>query len=277
MTSEPADLPIHLYQIFYSEATQQTLEEGYEPLDNLANERPDWYEYWPIRRFLLNETLDEQAFYGFFSPKFGAKTRISHSEAVRFIRDHAHLADVIVFSPQPDMGAFFLNVYEQAETFDPGMIDAYSTFLTQIGREVALRQLVMDSRQVSFANYFVARPAFWREWLIINEAMFALCEDADSALGRELCLPTSYPGEVQRKVFLQERVTSLLLVTQPAWRSVAYNPFGMCWSVSRFNEYPTEAVISDALKLAYREQKFPEYLHAFRRIRERFCAGEKFG
>jgi hypothetical protein len=27
------------------------MEPGYRMLDNLANERPDWYEYWPIRRF----------------------------------------------------------------------------------------------------------------------------------------------------------------------------------------------------------------------------------
>jgi len=270
-----AVVPVQLYQIAYSEATRAALEDGYKLLDNIKNERPDWFEYWPIRRFLLTEKLDEQAFYGFFSPKFGAKTNLSHSQVVCFVRENAHQADAMLFSPQPDMGAFFLNVYEQAETFDAGLIDAYGAFLEQIGRPVPIRHLVMDSRQVAFANYFVARPAFWREWLAINEAMFAICEDPTNPLGRALCVPTSYPGDVQRKVFLQERVASLLLATQPRWRSVAYNPFGMCWSMSRFNEYPTEAVISDALKRAYRDQRFPEYLHAFGKIRQRFCEGAK--
>ncbi|CAH2605618.1 protein of unknown function (plasmid) [Rhodovastum atsumiense] len=75
---------------------------------------------------------------------------------------------------------------------------------------------------------------------------------------------------MQRKVFLQERVASLLLVTQPQWRSVAYNPFGMGWSASRLREHPTDAVISDALKIAFREQAYPEYLSAFVGVRERF-------
>lgn len=263
---------IHLYQIAYSEATRAALEPGYDLLDNLANERPDWYEYWPIRRFLLEQPLDDEAFYGFFSPKFGAKTALTHEQVQVFVREAAPQADVVLFSPQPDMGAFFLNVFEQGETFDPGLIAAYEAFLAHIGRPVPLRALVMDSRQTVFSNYFVARPAFWREWLALNEAMFALCESpADSALKAALTAPTTYTpgGAAQRKVFLMERAASLLLTTQP-WRSVAHNPFGMGWSTSRFREHPNEAFISDALKIAWRDQRYPQYLQAFATIRERF-------
>jgi hypothetical protein len=264
---------IHLYQIAYSEATRAALEPGYGLLDNLANERPDWYEYWPIRRFLLEQPLDDDAFYGFFSPKFGAKTGLTHEQVQAFVRESAPQADVVLFSPQPDMGAFFLNVFEQGETFDPGLIAAYEAFLAHIGRPVPLRALVMDSRQTVFSNYFVARPAFWREWLALNDAMFALCESpADSALKAALTAPTTYTGPggaAQRKVFLMERAASLLLTTQP-WRSVAHNPFGMGWSTSRFRDHPTEAFISDALKIAWRDQRYPQYLQAFATIRERF-------
>ncbi|HEY4042179.1 MAG TPA: class I SAM-dependent methyltransferase [Rhodopila sp.] len=261
-----------LYQIAYSAATLAEVEENYLTLDNLANERADWREYWPIRNFLLSEQLDDDAFYAFFSPKFAAKTQLTHAQVTAFVQMHASQADVVLFSPQPDMGAFFLNVFEQAEVFDPGLIDAYETFLTQIGRSLHLRQLLMDSRQVVFSNYFAARPAFWREWLNINEPLFAICEGPETALQQALCRPTSYDG-IQRKVFLQERAASLLLATQPRWRSVAYNPFGMGWSMSRFREHPTDAVISDALKMAYRERPYPEYLEAFANIRERFRNG----
>jgi hypothetical protein len=47
--------------------------------------------------------------------------------------------------------------------------------------------------------------------------------------------------------------------------------------VSRFREHPAEAVISDALKVAYREQPFPEYLAAFSRIRQIFSAPRQAG
>lgn len=264
---------VHLYQIAYSQATLEQLEPGYALLDNLANERPDWYEYWPIRRFLLDATLDDDAFYGFFSPKFGFKTSLTHEQVQAFVREAAPTADVVLFSPQPDMGAFFLNVFEQGETFDAGLIAAYEAFLSHIGRPVPLRNLVMDSRQTVFSNYFVARPAFWRAWLALNEAMFAICEGADGELKAALTAATSYPSSgtlgAQRKVFLMERAASLLLATQP-WRSVAHNPFGMGWSVSRFRDHPTEAYISDALKIAWRDQRYPQYLQAFATIRDRF-------
>jgi len=268
---------IHLHLIAYNEATLKGIGPGWLVLDNLANERPDWYEYWPIRRHLLaaerEGTLDDSAFYGFFSPKFTAKTGLNHAAVERFVADHAGSADVLLFSPQPDMGAFFLNVFEQGETFDAGLIDAYDAFLAQVGRPVPLRQLVMDARQVVFSNYFVARPAFWREWLGLNEALFAACETSEpSALKRALTLPTSYGGGAQRKVFLMERAASLLLATQPHWRSVPHDPFGFGWSTARFREHPQEAFISDALKRAWRDTRWPEYMQAFAAVRERFIA-----
>ena len=282
----PSAPAVHLHIIAYSEATLATIGAsgpGWAVLDNLANPRPDWYEYDPIRRHLLaaeqQGSLDEQAFYGFFSPKFCAKTGLDHAAVARFVAAHAHEADVLLFSPQPDMGAFFLNVFEQGETFDAGLIDAYGRFLAHIGRPVPLRQLVMDARHVCFSNYFVARPAFWREWLALNEALHALCESpasadpAVAALQDDLTRPTSYAGGAQRKVFLMERGASLLLATQPQWRSVPYDPFGFGWSVSRLREHPQEAFISDALKRAWRDTRWPEYMQAFAAVRERFMAG----
>ena len=271
--------PVHLYQVAYSEATRAALEPGYLLLDNLDNPRPDWFEYWPLRRFLLGHTgvvLDETAFYGFFSPKFGHKTGLTHAQVQDFVRQHAPAVDVVLFSPQPDMGAFFLNVFEQGEAFDPGLIAAYEQLLAHIGRPQQLAGQVMDSRQTVFSNYFVARPAFWRAWLELNEAMFAVCEGPDTPLRTQLCYPTNYPGpggHAERKVFLMERTASLLLANQPRWRSVAHDPYGFGWSTSRFREHPVDAVISDALKLAYREQPFPEYLSAFANVRERFRQG----
>ena len=274
--------PLHLHQIAYSAATQAAIPPGWLVLDNLANPRPDWFEYGPIRHFLLHpaQPLDENAWYAFFSPKFCAKTGLSLQDVEQFVRAHEADTDVFLFSPQPDMGAFFLNVFEQAETFDAGLIDAYSAFLEHIGRPAPLRTLVMDSRQVVFSNYFIARPAFWRAWLALNEPLYAICEGdgtgAEAALKAGLTPPTSYSGPngaAQRKVFLMERAASLILATQPQWRSRAHNPYGFGWSVSRFREHPTEAVISDALKMAWRDHRFPQYMQAFMAVRERFRNG----
>jgi len=273
--------PVHLHLIVYSEATQALVGPGWKVLDNRANPRPDWYEYGPIRQFLQTAALDEGAFYGFFSPKFSSKTGLSHDEVVQFVHAHEGSADVMVFSPQPDMGAFFLNVFEQGEAFDAGLIAATEALLAHAGRPVPLKTLVMDARQIVFSNYFVARPAFWREWLALNEALWAVCEGQDTgapaALREALTAPTTYrTGDMaaQRKVFVMERMASLLLATQPRFRSVAHNPFGFGWSMSRFRQHPTEAYISDALKRAWREQPWPQYLQAYVTVRERFQKGE---
>jgi hypothetical protein len=273
--------PVHLHLIVYNDATQALVGPGWQVLDNRANPRPDWYELDPIRRHLRNAALDEQAFYGFFSPKFGHKTGLGHDEVMRFVHTHEATADVMLFSPQPDMGAFFLNVFEQGEAFDTGLIAATEALLAHAGRPVPLRTLVMDARQIVFSNYFVARPAFWREWLALVEPLWAVCEGLDPtappALREALTAPTSYrTGEVaaQRKVFVMERMASLLLATQARWRSVAHNPFGFGWSMARFRQHPTEAYISDALKRAWREQPWPQYLQAYVTVRERFQNGQ---
>lgn len=276
-----AAVPAHLHLIAYDEASHALVAPPWALLDNRANPRPDWYEYAPIRQYLQATPLDEQAFYGFFSPKFGAKTGLGHDDVQRFVQAHAHEADVLLFSPQPDMGAFFLNVFEQGEAFDHGLIAAYEALLAHGGRPVPLRTLVMDSRQVVFSNYFVARPAFWREWLALNELLWRVCEGQDptapAGLREALTAPTSYQTRgvaAQRKVFLMERAASLILATQPRFRSVAHNPFGFGWSVSRFRQHPVEAYISDALKRAWRDEPWPQYLQAYVTLRERFQKGE---
>lgn len=271
--SWPADR-IHLHLIAWSDATHASVGPGWQVLDNRDNPRPDWYEYGPIRRRLLAGPLDEDAFYGFFSPKFSAKTGLDHARTLAFVQAQAEAADVLLFSPQPDMGAFFLNVFEQGETFDPGFIETTEAFLAATGLAVPpLRSLVMDARQIVFSNFFVARPAFWREWLALNERLYALCEGAPGPLREQLTQATSYPGSAQRKVFIMERMASLLLALQPRWRSRAFDPFDFAWSMTRFREHPVEAVISDALKRAFRDQGWPEYLHAYAQVRERFARG----
>ncbi len=78
---------VHTYQILNHYTSRQDLDPGFDVLDNSTNERPDWYEYWPIRKFLLNEPLDENAFYGFLSPKFKLKTNLGAADVVDFIQE----------------------------------------------------------------------------------------------------------------------------------------------------------------------------------------------
>lgn len=261
--------PVNLYHIAYSPKTLQEVDPGYGILNNIDSPHNDWREYWPIRNFLLEENLDEGSYYGFFSPRFKEKTGLSHAQVTAFVQAAGSDTDVISFSPQPDMGAFFLNIFEQEELFEPGFIAASEEFFSAHGMPLNLAKLVMDSRQIIFSNYFVARPTFWREWLTWNEKLFSICEGEDSALKQSLVLETNYSGAVQRKVFLMERIASLLLTVNPQWRVRAYNTFDCAWSASRLNQFRFEAVLSDALKIAMKEQGFHNYYEAFATLRDK--------
>ncbi len=109
-----------VHQILNHYTSPQTLDHGFLVLDNSANERPDWYEYWPIRKFLLRETLDEDAYYGFLSPKFALKTNLS-AGAVRQFIDAADGADVLLFSPSIHNTAYYWNVFDHGEAEHPGL------------------------------------------------------------------------------------------------------------------------------------------------------------
>ncbi len=106
--SVPADPTVQIYQIYYSEATRRSNDPGFLPLDNMENPRPDWREYWPMRQFLGTTVLDENSYYGFFSPKFFEKTHLDANTVIHAIQSHRGEADVFLFSPFFDQGAVYL-------------------------------------------------------------------------------------------------------------------------------------------------------------------------
>ena len=131
----------------------------------------------------------------------------------------------------------------------------------------------MDSRHIVFSNYFVAKPAFWREWLRFNESLYDICEHGSEPLRSLLTVLTTYTGGAQRKVFIQERTASLLLALQGHWKTHPVNPFDMAWSKSRFSQHPELAYMSDALKRVHRDLGHPSSMKAFAKLRERFLEG----
>ena len=112
---------IFLHQIYYDEATKRDLLPGFIPLDNTSNDRPDWFEFWVILNFLRNNTLQENAWYGFVSPKFTHKTGLDANAVVRKITSEGDNADVLLCTVAWDQVAYFLNPWEQGEVVHPGI------------------------------------------------------------------------------------------------------------------------------------------------------------
>lgn len=256
---------VHTYQILNHYTSRQELDPEFGVLDNSDNERPDWYEYWPIRKFLLSQNLDENAFYGFLSPKFKLKTNLGAGEVRDFIEASAPDTDVVLFSPSIHNSAFYLNVFEHGNAEHPGLLAVANRFFARIDHPAALENLVSDSRNTVHSNYFIAKPRFWRAWLRITEQLYAIAESADDPLGIELRAPTEYRGSrnVQMKIFLMERIATWILITDRSFIGRARDPFA---ARSRVYKLPL-AIICDALKIAYATQGRGQYKDVFLMLR----------
>src|SRR5208282_1926298 len=149
---------IIIYQILNHYTKREALDPGFLVLDNSSNERPDWYEYWPIRKFLREGPLDESAFYGFLSPKFRVKTNLSAVQVHEFIERADPETDVFLFSPSIHNSACYWNVFEHGESEHPGLASIAARFFARIDPAARFDELVCDSRNTVHSNYFVAKP-----------------------------------------------------------------------------------------------------------------------
>jgi hypothetical protein len=255
----------HIYQILNHYTSRQELDPGFEVLDNSADERPDWFEYWPIRKFLLNEALDENAFYGFLSPKFNLKTSLSSAAVSEFIVAADSTAEVVLLSPSIHNSAYYWNVFEHGDAEHPGLKSVAARLLERLDLPGDLDALVSDSRNTVHSNYFIAKPRFWRAWLAINEKLFAIAETPADPLGEALRAPTSYRGgsNVQMKIFVMERMATWLLTVDRSFAACVRDPF-----VARARIYKLPlAIVCDALKIAYCTQGRTQYREVFLLLR----------
>jgi hypothetical protein len=258
---------IYIHQIYYDDLSRAAMDPGSIPLDNSTNERPDWFEYHPIRKFLLEHKLEDDAYYGFFSPSFGSKTNLNFDRVKNFIRTNEGV-DVVLFCPFFDQSAFYQNIFEQGEDHHPGLIKVSQEFMNDVGIDVDIKNLVTDSTNTIFSNYFVARSRFWTKWFHIAEQLFQRAEESRAGKQSSLTSPTRYRNKntYEFKIFIMERLATLLLSTNENYRVAFFDPTKLPMQ-SRAIPFARQAVACDALKLAYRRLKNQKYLNEFLAIR----------
>jgi len=201
----------YIYQIYYDEETQKKILPGFIPLDNTKNLRPDWFEFWVILNFLRNSALEEDAWYGFLSPKFYQKTGFNSGFVIKVIEKYEDVADVAIFSPAWDQLAYFLNPFEQGEVWHPGLTALSQEFINKYQLEINLDTLVSDRSTAVMSNYIIAKKRFWLQWRKIAEQFFEYVENSPN-----LQINTSYGSpqhQYPMKTFIQERLATLILST----------------------------------------------------------------
>jgi len=260
-----------IHQIYYSEQTRAELDPGFLPLDNSANERPDWREYWPMRRFLRDIQLDPERYYGFFSPRFGRKTTLTAAAVHDFLRQCNGSADVISFSPFFDQMAFALNIMELA-IVDHDCRETFAQCAALVAPQFQINRSVMSSRDTVYCNFFVAKPRFWARWLGKCEVLFDIAEDGLTPLGQALNRVVNYGAvAAPAKVFVIERVASLLLWSEKEWVFDSYDTALLPNASTRLLEVVSvpDLLILDALKIAYAESSAERYLTLYSHFRDK--------
>jgi hypothetical protein len=253
---------IFIYQILNHYTKREDLDSGFLVLDNSANARPDWFEYGPIRQFLLNEALDEDSFYGFLSPKFKLKTNLSSTAAREFVSRESGATDVVLLSQSVHLPAYFLNTFQYGDSLHPGLLDAATRFFQRIGQPADLDTLITTSQNEVYSNYFIAKPRFWREWLCITEQLFAIAESPADPLGEDLRKGTAYRKnhDFPMKIFIIERIATWILARDPRFTARAHDPFA---ARTRIYKLPG-AIACDALKIAYLSTGRQQYMDVFK-------------
>jgi hypothetical protein len=240
----------NIFQIFYDERTRNQIDPGFIAMDNLDNPRADWREYWAIRKFFLSSALEENELYGFLSPSFHTKTNLNAAQVHSFIAANPG-REVYTFSPFIQDETCYLNMFEHGNVYHPGTIEVAQTYLKEIQLEVNLEDLVMDFRSMVFCNYIVAKPSFWNTWFALNEKLFDIAEHDDSDLSRELNSLTNYRLPVAMKVFLVERMASLVLAMCPDITTAYYDPMVMPWSDPGYRPYVEQMKLLNQIKSDY--------------------------
>lgn len=267
----------YIHQIYYSPETRAKLDPGFIALDN-TGQRPDWYEYWPIRRFLLENTLDPDARYGFFSPKFAEKAGLTSAQVGQFLADTPDDVDVVTFSPYFSNIAFFKNVFEQAEYWHPGISSTLAGVMKltapQRDSDALMNGLVMSTAGTVYCNYFVARPRFWQHWLTLCERIFAVAEAGDTELAQQLNSNRNYVLPTPAKVFVIERIASIILSTESdRWKVRNYDSTVLLADNDLLGgKYREDMVVLDALKYAASVTGFRGYYDQFVQARDRLIA-----
>jgi len=262
---------IELRQICYSPHTLSELPDGMLALDYQDNARPDWREYWPIRQFLLNNVLADDTLYGFFSPKFGYKTGLGSADVQAFVHQDNGQHDAYFFSPFWDLSSFFVNIFEQGDFFHPGLKKTAHAFIDTLGWPIDVKLDVTHSHNTVFCNYIVANKTFWLKWLSLGERLMFAAEHAQADPGlKQLLHADARYGEhpLPMKVFVMERLASLLLLHEPGLKVKPYDSFQLPPSNTPLNQFFNEALLCNGLKMAYGHNHSPFNLHAFMQLRD---------
>ena len=264
----------NIYQIFYNQETKQNLDAGFIPLDNSKNERPDWYEFWVIRNYLLHNKLEEDQWYGFLSPNFLKKTGVRSKVVYDLLMEVDGRCDVLLISYGWDQISYFLNCFEQGEFWHPGLVHSSEKFFQASGIDFDIKTYVGSTQNTVFSNFVFGKRNYWEKWLSLANFLFSYFECGNVPSSKQTSALTTYGSDetlAPMKTFIQERLASVLLASEK-FRVLAADISGNLPVFDRlfFENSRTRHLLytCDIMKQEYCSSKDVRYLEMYRKIRD---------
>ena len=258
-------LRVAIHQIYYDEPSRQCLDPGFLPLDNAQSPDPGWFEGWPILQYLQSHTLEEDVWYGFLSPRFRHKSGCDSAQVFAFLSSLPPQTEVALFSPGWDQLCYFQNPWEQGQAWHPGLSEAMQAFLQHIGQSQPLSAIVTDVTTSVFSNYVVAKKRYWLAWQHLTEQMMAFA-NAHPSWGQQQVPYGRLENHQSIKAFLQERLASYVLATQPFRTAVCTRAHRQRIFERLFPSGEADRrlfALCDHFKRQYRKSANPAFLSAF--------------
>jgi hypothetical protein len=263
---------IFVYQIYYDDKTRAEVEPGFKPIDNTHSLHPELFEFWVILKYLRENDLYDDTWYGFLSPKFNTKTGLTAQFVENYLSSRNPSTEVCLFSPSWDQLAYFLNPWEQGEVWHPGLTIAAQEFMDWSQLGIDLRHIVSDAQTAVFSNYVIAKKQYWQAWKILAERFFAYLESLSSDSS---ALQQTTHGARSRlypmRTFIQERFPTLVLLMNKLNVNV---PLQCSFSPLQPRIFPDASTQRNAfLACDYMKQKFndsldKDYLNMYWKIRQ---------
>lgn len=205
-----------IHQIYYDKRSKESLDPGFIPLNNEMGD-PRWFEFSAIRNFFENNEISDDVYYGFLSPKFYGKTGLTSTHLYNKLLDIEDNADAVIVNSAWDQIAYFKNAFDQGEYWHPGLISATNFFLKEIGNKFDVSDYYGHRYNTVYSNFIIAKHAFWKEWMKFADNLWSY-SIKNSEIAIVLAQHGSYfsnGSPVEMKVFIQERLASLVLALIP--------------------------------------------------------------
>lgn len=154
---------VRIYQIYYRPQQREELDPAFVPYDNIGQLSP-LLEFNVFRTIAQLPQSAAPCCWGAVSWKFRQKTGLSGEALLAAIRANPGF-DVYFCNPHPDAEALYHNLWMQGETSHPQFVTLAREVFAAAELEPAALEGLWPAALYAAANYFVATPAFWADYL----------------------------------------------------------------------------------------------------------------